>query len=65
MGSVKRDIERKVENPNERLKSLLEISERILTQSKNSKNKSIVFMLRKWNVFLKVNLIRDMSLVVK
>ncbi|EMK06155.1 transposase [Leptospira sp. ZV016] len=39
MGSVKRDIERKVENPNERLKSLLEISERILTQSKNSKNK--------------------------
>ncbi|EKO60579.1 hypothetical protein LEP1GSC082_3522 [Leptospira kirschneri str. H2] len=35
MGSVKRDIERKVENPNERLKSLLEISERILTQSKN------------------------------
>ncbi|EMK15723.1 hypothetical protein APS47_14525 [Leptospira kirschneri serovar Mozdok] len=28
-----------VENPNEELKSLLEISERILTQSKNSKNK--------------------------
>ncbi|EKO59898.1 hypothetical protein LEP1GSC082_0002 [Leptospira kirschneri str. H2] len=65
MGSVKRDIERKVENPNERLKSLLEISERILTQSKIAKIKSIVFMLRKWNVFLKVNLIRDMSLVVK
>ncbi|EMO61107.1 hypothetical protein LEP1GSC133_0001 [Leptospira borgpetersenii serovar Pomona str. 200901868] len=62
MGSVKRDIERKVENPNRRLKSLLEISERILTQSKNS---NIVFMLQKWNVFLKVNLIRDMSLVVK
>ncbi|UOG47576.1 hypothetical protein [Leptospira noguchii] len=35
MGCVKRDIERKVENPNIRLKSLLEISERILTQSKN------------------------------
>ncbi|EMM98514.1 IS5 family transposase [Leptospira noguchii] len=39
LGCVKRDIERKVENPNIRLKSLLEISERILTQSKNSKNK--------------------------
>ncbi|EPE82873.1 hypothetical protein LEP1GSC021_2986, partial [Leptospira noguchii str. 1993005606] len=39
MCCVKRDIERKVENPNIRLKSLLEISERILTQSKNSKNK--------------------------
>ncbi len=39
LGCVKRDIERKVENPNQRLKSLLEISERILTQSKNSKNK--------------------------
>ncbi|EMJ48553.1 hypothetical protein LEP1GSC169_2287 [Leptospira santarosai str. HAI1349] len=39
MGCVKRDIERKVENPNIRLKSLLEISERILTQEKNSKNK--------------------------
>ncbi|EMO88302.1 hypothetical protein LEP1GSC024_3745 [Leptospira noguchii str. 2001034031] len=39
MGCVKRDIERKVGNPNIRLKSLLEISERILTQSKNSKNK--------------------------
>ncbi|EMO29538.1 hypothetical protein LEP1GSC170_1534 [Leptospira interrogans serovar Bataviae str. HAI135] len=65
MGCVKRDIERKVENPNIRLKSLLEISERILTQSKNSKIKSTVFILRKWNVFLKVNLIRDMSLVVK
>ncbi|MDI7174372.1 hypothetical protein QMM35_10730 [Leptospira santarosai] len=39
LGCVKRDIERKVENPNERLKSLLEISERILKQSKNSKNK--------------------------
>ncbi|EMF89251.1 hypothetical protein LEP1GSC005_1419 [Leptospira santarosai str. ST188] len=39
MGCVKRDIERKVENPNIRLKSLLEISERILAQSKNSKNK--------------------------
>ncbi|EMS88677.1 hypothetical protein LEP1GSC074_2471 [Leptospira noguchii str. Hook] len=35
MGCVKRDIERKVENPNIRLKPLLEISEQILTQSKN------------------------------
>ncbi|EMM75068.1 transposase, IS4 family [Leptospira santarosai str. 2000030832] len=39
LGCVKRDIERKVENPNIRLKSLLEISERILSQTKNSKNK--------------------------
>ncbi|EMF90205.1 hypothetical protein LEP1GSC005_3088 [Leptospira santarosai str. ST188] len=39
LGCVKRDIERKVENPNIRLKSLLEISERILTQTKNSKIK--------------------------
>ncbi len=39
LGCVKRDIERKVENQNQRLKSLLEISERILTQSKESKNK--------------------------
>ncbi|EMO83925.1 hypothetical protein LEP1GSC070_2347 [Leptospira santarosai str. AIM] len=39
LGCVKLDIERKVENPNIRLKSLLEISERILTQEKNSKNK--------------------------
>ncbi|EMN00798.1 hypothetical protein LEP1GSC035_1029, partial [Leptospira noguchii str. 2007001578] len=37
LGCVKRDIERKVENPNIRLKSLLEISERILTQSKTVK----------------------------
>ncbi|UOG59471.1 hypothetical protein MAL07_11720 [Leptospira noguchii] len=35
MGCVKRDIERKVENHNIRLKPLLEISEQILTQSKN------------------------------
>ncbi|EKO62839.1 hypothetical protein LEP1GSC082_3865 [Leptospira kirschneri str. H2] len=63
MGSVKRDIERKVENPNERLKSRSQnyLLKKLKTIIKIAKIKSIVFMLRKWNVFLKVNLIRDMS----